>query len=109
MARCTNCNSVLPFTKVAFLSKRKNAIECQKCRTVLEGDQKQLGIIGGISGGLGGLFGFLSVYAFLNKIDFAGWFLLSAITVVIILAMIQNQIVKLHVKDMQQKMTEVDS
>jgi hypothetical protein len=74
MVRCTNCNEVLPFKKVAFLSKRKNIVECQKCHTVLEGDEKQLGIIGGISGGAGGLLGFLTVYSFPDNIGLAALF-----------------------------------
>lgn len=80
MARCTNCNGVLPFNKVAFLSKRKNVVVCPKCHTVLEGEQKQLGTIGGITGGIGGLLGFLTVSSFLNNVGLAMLFLLVAIS-----------------------------
>lgn len=95
MARCTNCNEVLPFNKVAFLSKRKNIVECPRCHTFLEGNDKQLGIIGGVFGGMGAIFGFLTVYSFLNNIGIAISFLLTAILVVLIGAIIQNQVIKL--------------
>lgn len=100
MARCTNCNGLLPFKKVAFLSKRKNIVECPKCHTVLEGEQKQLGTIGGITGGIGGLLGFLTVYSFLNNVGLAILFLLVSISVILIGAIIQNQIIKLKPKDL---------
>ena len=98
MARCTNCNEGLPFTKVGLMSKRNNTVECKKCHAVFEGDQKQLGVIGGIGGGVGGLLGFLTVYAFLNNSVFALPLLLGTVSSVLICAIIQNKMIKLKAK-----------
>lgn len=95
MAKCTNCKNVLPFSKVAFLSKRKNLLECKKCHTVLEAEEKQLGTIGGIFGGIGGLLGFLTVYGFLNNVGSAALFLLATVTVMLGGAILQNKVIRL--------------
>jgi hypothetical protein len=100
MARCTNCNKVLPFNKVAFLSKRKKVVECQTCHTVLEADEKQLGIIGGISGGVGALLGFLTMYSIVSNVRLAMLFLFVGLIMALVGAIIQNQIIKLRPKDL---------
>jgi len=95
MAKCTNCKNVLPFSKVALLSKRKNRVECTKCHTVLEAEQKQLGTIGGIFGAIGGLLGFLTVYGFLNNVGSAALFLSATVIVMLGGAIHQNRVIRL--------------
>lgn len=80
------------------MSKRNNTVECKKCHTILEGNQKQLGIIGGFGGAVGGLFGFLTVYAFFNYSDLALPLLLGTVSAVLIAAIIQNKMIKLKAR-----------
>lgn len=98
MATCTHCNEPLPFRKVAFLSKWRNNVQCPTCHHILEGDENQLGIIGGISGGVGGVFGFLTVYSFLDQPQRAPIFFLFCILAVFTGAIIQYRVIKLKPK-----------
>jgi CXXC-20-CXXC protein len=98
MARCKKCNETLSVKAVSFMSKRNNIIECKKCNTFLEGDKKQLAILGGIGGAIAGSFGFLTVYSLTNKSGFTLLFLVIVIITLLVGAVIQNQIIKLNVK-----------
>jgi hypothetical protein len=80
------------------MSRMKDIVECKKCHAILQGDHKQLQMIGGIGGGVGGFFGFLTVYALFERSMLAIPLAIAAVSGLLICAIVQNRILKLKLK-----------
>jgi hypothetical protein len=99
MARCSVCNSKLPFLKVGLLSKAYSGVACKTCNTYYEGSKSQLTFIGSV-GAVGGVFMLNWTYKMFNS-NYEFWYIGLICTVVYFIGFmyLQNRIITLKVAE----------
>ena len=109
MAKCPKCNSVLPFFKVGFLSKRNYKIRCKSCESIIETKSSKLSAYGAVGAGASTYFMFRHKSIFGDNDCSMIYGILCSATFLLLFLFFLNKVLKFTISDNQKESLTNDS